>query len=677
MKEKFPPGSCLFVTNHVTPENLLALKKEIGKPSRFYLSQSSFDLLNPHWIKKLDPISEANLDQALEALNRGESLILPAEGALVDWKGLLKLHPKIEALAAHSVVIPVWVGWGGMRFGSAIASQEITIGQVREALYELSAEIYEVRPELQRSLGAACIEGLKQKQSKVVMTDAFQKGRQLKGGMLLAIALTLAQWIRKQLPEPRIGIVLPPGIGTTLVNLAIVLAGKTPVNLNFSAGRVSNEAALRIAEIKSIFTADAFVSKVKDFPWPEQRWDLPSLLKKLGKFSILSRYLLVKVLPAAWIVKWFKISEEGGNKEAALLFTSGSSGEPKGVVLTHRNILGNAMQVKEILELEPDSKLLGCLPIFHSFGFTVTIWYPLCFGPEVVTYISPLNVATLGEVIAKYQVTLAITTPTFLRGYMRRVKPEQLTSLKVILTGAEKLPIDLAEQFESRFHVPVREGYGLTETSPVISTNFAESLEWKKQFPGQTRNRRGSAGPIVAGVGIKVTDPESGRPINLTQTGMIWFKGVNCFQGYLNEPIRSAEMLQNGWLKTGDLGRMDEEGFLYIEGRLSRFSKIAGEMAPHGLIEQCLNEAFESNHHDHHVLFAVTSRPHPEKGEELVALTVLDVTQGDLTHCLHKKGLPNLWVPKVIKRVETIPVLGSGKLDLKKCALLAREKELV
>ena len=676
MKERFSLGSCLFVTNHVTPENLIALKKEIEKPARFYLSQISFDLLNPDWVKKLDPISETNRAQALEVLGRGESLILPTEGALVGWNGLLKLHAKIKELAQHAAVVPVWVDGEQMRFGNAISSQEVTVSRVREALYELGADLYEARPEMQKSLGVACIQGLKERQSKVVITDAFQKGRQLKGGMLLAVALALSKWIKKHFPEPRVGIVLPPGIGTTLVNLATVLAGKVPVNLNFSVGIASNQAALKIAGIQSVFTSEVFVAKIKDFPWPSKRWDVAEVLKDIGKFSVIWRYLLVRILPWHGIVKCFKISEEGGNKEAALLFTSGSSGEPKGVVLTHRNLLGNAMQVNEILELDPESKLLGCLPTFHSFGFTVTIWYPLCFGAEVVTYISPLDVIALGEVIAKYKVTLVITTPTFLRSYVKRVKPEQLSCVKTVLTGAEKLPLELAAQFEARFNVPVREGYGLTETSPVISTNFIESEKWKEQFPNQTRNRRGSVGPIVCGVAVRVTHPETGQRLDLTEQGIIWFKGINVFKGYLNEPERTADVLQKGWLKTGDLGRMDEEGFLYIEGRLSRFSKIGGEMVPHGLIEQRLNECYDAKNYDY-VLFAVVARPHADKGEELVVLSVLEITVTDLTHRLHEKGLPNLWVPKVIKQVEAIPVLGSGKLDLKKCALLAHEKERV
>ncbi|MEZ5405534.1 MAG: AMP-binding protein [Verrucomicrobiia bacterium] len=524
---------------------------------------------------------------------------------------------------------------------------------------------------LQQSLAQACVRGLKRKQFKPVVTDAFQKGRQLNGGLLLASALALASWIRCHVSGQRVGIVLPPGLGTTLINLATVLAGKVPVNLNFTAGMASNEIAMRIANLNSVFTAEAFVTKLKDFPWPVQRWDLSTVLKEIGKGRVLWRWIVVMSLGWKGIMKFFKLPTEGGDREAALLFTSGSSGEPKGVILTHRNLLGNAAQVGEVLELTSESKLLGCLPIFHSFGFTVTLWYPLCFGPEVVTYVSPLEVVKLGEIIERYGITLVISTPTFLRSYLRRVKPEQLKTVKVVLTGAEKLPVELAEQFEERFHVPAREGYGLTETSPVISTNFVESEMWKEQFPGQTRNRRGSVGPMVGGVAVRIRHPETDAPMSLFEKGMIWFKGVNIFKGYLNDPKRTNEVLQEGWLKTGDLGRMDEDGFLYIEGRLSRFSKIGGEMVPHGLVEQHLNECYRAKEHDH-AIFAVVGRPHTEKGEELVALSVLDLSGADLIKKLHEKGLPNLWIPKVVKRVEAIPVLGSGKLDLKKCAELAK-----
>jgi acyl-[acyl-carrier-protein]-phospholipid O-acyltransferase/long-chain-fatty-acid--[acyl-carrier-protein] ligase len=680
MKKQRFSGPCLFVTNHAMPAQLLELHQEVDLSVRAFLSQSTTDLTEEPWKRKLQAISNdsAGFKEAVEHVKKGSSLSLPPEGALMPWGGLLRLHAGLKELMdeVKCPVIPVWFGKQEMKIGKPIAAEAFSIAKVREALYELGAEEYETRHELQESLAQACVRGLKGKFFQPVVTDAFQNGRQLKGGMVLAVALALSKWIKHHIPESRVGIVLPPGLGAVLVNLATVLADKVPVNLNFTAGMASNEAALRIAKVNSVFTAEAFVAKVKDFPWPKQRWDLARILKEIGKWNVLWRWAVVMGLSWKGIVRLFKISQEGGDREAALLFTSGSSGEPKGVVLTHRNLLGNLHQVGEILELTPESKLLGCLPVFHSFGFTVTLWYPLCFGAEVVTYVSPLEVAKLGEIIERYEVTLVISTPTFLRSYLRRVKPEQLKTVKTVLTGAEKLPMDLASQFEERFHVPVREGYGLTETSPVISTNFIESENWKKFFPGQTRNRRGSVGPVVSGVAVQIRNPETGEPMPLCEKGMIWFKGANIFKGYLNNGERTAEVLQGGWLKTGDVGRMDEDGFLFIEGRLSRFSKIGGEMVPHGVVEQHLNECFHAKDHEH-IIFAVVGRPHPEKGEELVVLSVLDISGSDLIKKLHEKGLPNLWIPKVVKRVESIPVLGSGKLDLKQCAALALEKEKV
>jgi acyl-[acyl-carrier-protein]-phospholipid O-acyltransferase/long-chain-fatty-acid--[acyl-carrier-protein] ligase len=265
--------------------------------------------------------------------------------------------------------------------------------------------------------------------------------------------------------------------------------------------------------------------------------------------------------------------------------------------------------------------------------------------------------------IDKHKITLLISTPTFLRSYLRKAEPAQIASLKLVVTGAEKLPAELATAFEARFGKAVQQGYGLTETSPVVSTNLPDPRKSRPEDTVQPATRFGSAGKMAPGMAAQIRDPDSGGPLSLHETGMLWLRGPNIFEGYLNDPVRTAAVVQDGWFKTGDLGRFDDDGFLYIEGRLSRFSKIGGEMVPHETIETKIREALKISPDDQ--LIAVTGIPDEAKGEALVLLSTIDVDPGALRSALNAMGIPNLWVPKRIQKVDAIPMLASGKLDLK------------
>ena len=363
-------------------------------------------------------------------------------------------------------------------------------------------------------------------------------------------------------------------------------------------------------------------------------------------------------------------SEGGRAEEAVLLFTSGSPGDPKGVVLSHYNVVGNVAQFRVVLDATREDLILASLPFFHSFGCTVTLWFPLIDGVRVVTYPNPLEAAKCAELIGRYRVTVVLAAPTFLRGYLRKAEPEQFQSVRLTITGAEKLPRNLAEAFEERLGKPVFEGYGLTETSPVVSVNLPDPKPSQPGDPVQPSNRPGSVGKLVPGLAAEIREPETGRKLSLHDSGMLWLRGPNIFEGYLNDPARTAEVLQAGWLKTGDLGRFDQDGFLFIEGRLSRFSKIGGEMVPHETVEHQIQAALGlENEGDRGI--AVTSVVNSQKGEALVLLSTIDIDQAKLRGRLQEAGMPNLWIPKTIRRVEKIPVLATGKLDLRACSEMA------
>ena len=383
--------------------------------------------------------------------------------------------------------------------------------------------------------------------------------------------------------------------------------------------------------------------------------------------------IALKVLSPKKIASLLGVAKKGGTEEAVLLFTSGSSGNPKGVVLSHRNILANVSQFGSRLDLDDTDKVLGCLPLFHSFGSTVTLWYPMLEGIDLVTYPSPLEPPKLADLIDKYKVTLLLATPTFLRGYMRRVEPEKLKSIKYVVTGAEKLPKRLAKAFEEKFQKKVMEGYGLTETSPVSNVNIP-NLNKTKNEELISSERFGSVGQFLPGVAVKITDTDDESQIPIDNSGMIWLKGANIFKEYLDLPDQTNDVIHDNWFRTGDIGKVDKDGFLYIEGRLSRFSKIAGEMVPHETVESHINKALGYDSEAEKKI-AVIGIPDEAKGESLVLLSSVDMSDesvNDLRQNLLSSGIAALWIPKKIIKVDSIPSLASGKLDIKKCEHLAR-----
>jgi acyl-[acyl-carrier-protein]-phospholipid O-acyltransferase / long-chain-fatty-acid--[acyl-carrier-protein] ligase len=497
--------------------------------------------------------------------------------------------------------------------------------------------------------------------------------RELTCGQLYAAAAVFARRIRATVAERRVGIVLPPGAGAFIANLGVLCAGKIPVNLNFTAGRAALETSMRIAGIKTVVSADAVRAKVPNFPWPDRTLDLKSEMEAAGgKRAMLPWLLAAWLLPNQWCASLLGLPKVGDREEAGLLFTSGSSGEPKGVALSHRNILANCAQISSLSILPESASLLGCLPVFHSFGFTVALWYPLLRGCSIVTVPSPLETRKIIDAIRDESVTVMIGAPTFVRPILKKAQPGELKSLDLVVTGAEKLPDDLYQAFLETFHIEILQGYGLTETTPATNINQHHPPVVLSTNEPQIGKRQGTVGRMMPGMTARIVDPDTGRELPFTERGLVLFRGANVFYGYLDDPEKTRAAFRDGWFVTGDLGRFDNDGFLSIEGRLSRFSKIGGEMVPHGTVEQKVLEAFGWEQVDSPAVF-VTGVPDPTKGEALVMLTVHDVTPEQLRVKLSELGVPNLWVPKVIHKVDRIPMLGTGKTDLKRCRELAVE----
>jgi acyl-[acyl-carrier-protein]-phospholipid O-acyltransferase/long-chain-fatty-acid--[acyl-carrier-protein] ligase len=699
--EHLPKGGFLLLPNHISWVDAIVLQLACPRRIRYIIDQEFYHkpLLQPFLrIAGCIPIdtrnSRAAIRAAAEKIASGEIVCLFPEGQLTRSGTLLRLRRGYELIARHAnaPVVPVWLDrlWGSIfsfqggrfftklpkripyrvtiAFGKSLDADAADIATVREELLKLGESCFSRRPELNRHLAETCVRGLKKRRFSTAAVDGVDQSK-LGRAKLLGAAAALSRYLRRECRDERIAIVLPASKGSVVANLAVTLAGKVPVDLNFTMGRAANESCCKRANLRVAISASAFMPRLKDFPWPERVLKLDELMPRL-KPQILFWWTMSILAPARLLLQMLGVPKKGGHDEASLLFTSGSTGEPKGVVLSHRNIVGNVSQFRELLDAKTDDAILASLPFFHSFGSTVTLWYPLIEAVRIVTYPSPLEVAKNAELIEQHKLTLLLATPTFLRGYLRKAEPLQLRSLRLVITGAEKLPLDLAKSFEDRFKQKVFEGYGLTETSPVVSVNLPEPQPIKPGEQVQPSSRPGSTGKMAPGIAAEIREPETDRKLSLHETGMLWLRGVNIFEGYLHDQERTKEVLRDGWLKTGDIGRFDEDGFLYIEGRLSRFSKIGGEMVPHESVEQKIIDLLGLSGKDERTL-AIVGVQDEAKGEALVLLSAVDVDLAALRKKLQDSGVPNLWIPKKVQRVESIPVLASGKLDLSRCVALA------
>src|SRR5256884_1819516 len=627
--ENLPDGGFLLVPNHISWVDALVLQLACPRPIRYVIDQEYYHKRVLHPILRAlggIPInirhSHAAVRAAAEKVGEGEIVCVFPEGQLERRGVLLRLQRGYELTARHSYgqVVPVWLDqlWGSIfsfqggrfftkfprripypviiAFGKPLQGEAADDATVREELLKLGEFWFSCRPSLDRHLAEECVRGLKRRRFTTAVIDGIDHS-QLSRSKLLGAAAALSRYLRKEFSDKRIAIVLPASKASMVANLAVTLADKVPVDLNFTVGRVANESCYRRANLRVAISATQFMERLKDFPWPERVLKLDQLMPQL-KLQIVFWWIVSILVPARLLLRLLQIPKEGGQREAVLLFTSGTTGEPKGVVISHRNVVGNVSQFRQLLDARKTDAILASLPFFHTFGSTVTLWYPLIEGVCIVTYPNPLDAAKCAALIDRYKLTFLLLTPTFLRLYLRKAEPKQLKTLRLIITGAEKLPVDLASHFEERFHKKVFEGYGLTETAPVVSVNLPDPEPPKPGDHVQPSSRSGSVGRLAPGIAAEIREPETDQKLSLYDSGMLWLRGVNIFEGYLHDPERTAQVLRAGWLKTGDVGRFDEDGFLYIEGRLSRFSKIGGGMVPHEAIEQKIIDLFELSGRD-------------------------------------------------------------------------------
>jgi acyl-[acyl-carrier-protein]-phospholipid O-acyltransferase/long-chain-fatty-acid--[acyl-carrier-protein] ligase len=543
-----------------------------------------------------------------------------------------------------------------------------TAAEARRAVQDLGAEAFARRKRHMRTLPSSFVHTARRHPFRFAMADG--QTPRLNFFAVLARTLFLARRLRKHWQGQRmVGIFLPPSIAGALVNLAALLMGKVPVNLNYTVSNETLESCAKQCDLKTIVSARAFLEKVPVRP-PIEPLLLEDVAKEPRFTERVSAALAAALLPTRALMR-FAGAERVPTLDdlATIIFSSGSTGEPKGVMLTQYNIASNVEQLDQVFFLQPEDRIMGILPFFHSFGFTATLCLPAAVGAGVVFHPNPLDSRVIGALINKYSVTMLLATPTFLNTYLRRCTPEEFGSLRFVMAGAEKLPERVAVAFEDHFGIRPLEGYGCTECSPVVTVN---TIDFRAASFRQVGAKRGSIGHPLPGITVKIVDPETEQPLETGQPGLLFVRGPNIMHGYLNRPEKTAEVLRDGWYNTGDIAAIDEDGFLRVTDRLSRFSKIGGEMVPHIKVEEKLQELAGASEQ----MFVVTAVPDEKKGERLIALHTLSEEQ--LEECLAelaKSDLPALWRPRrdQFVRIETLPYLGTGKLDLRKARELALE----
>jgi acyl-[acyl-carrier-protein]-phospholipid O-acyltransferase/long-chain-fatty-acid--[acyl-carrier-protein] ligase len=676
-------GGGLLVSNHISFSDSVIAGGGLPRIPTFLMFAPYFEnkYFRP-FFETLNamPLSTANAREALRTLRacrdeivRGRLVCIFPEGAVTRTGNMNSFQSGVERLMTPATpVIPVYIDgvWGhpltakgGGIFKSwtkawrpriTVMYGEPAIGEasapeLRRRVMELGSRAMEYRKTDDYTLAHRIVKVARANWSKPALADST--GKSVTFGKMLAASMAISRWLDLNCAEEKcIGILLPASVGGAVTNIGVTLAGRIAVNLNFTGGEEGMRAAVERCGIKTVISAQAFLDRVQA-PSGVNLVRVEEILKGVGIGDLLrARLSRLKAAPKP-------------SDAACIVFSSGSTGEPKGVELSHGALLANVEQAAQVYEVGPGDCMLGSLPFFHAFGYTMTLWLPLILGFRAVYHPNPVDGQIIGEMAAKHGVTFLLTTPTFCMGYLRKCTKDQFSHLRFVLTGAERLRPELIQAFEKKFGIAPLEGYGCTEMGPVIAVNRPDI---PGEIPPQTGTREGTVGRPLPGIGVRIVNPETMQPLGENEAGLLLVKGPNMLTGYWNDPARTAESIRDGYYVTGDIASIDEDGFLTITGRISRFSKIGGEMVPHLRIEETLAMDGEC---------VVVGVPDAQRGERLAVLyTEPGIEPAQLIERLRSAGLPALWIPKRenFYRVASIATLGSGKTDLRSVREMAK-----
>ncbi|WP_435235461.1 acyl-[ACP]--phospholipid O-acyltransferase [Psychromonas sp. PT13] len=710
MKNIPEQGGVLLLGNHISWVDWAILQIACPRPVRFVMDKKIYSRWYLSWFFKAlgciaidsSASSKRSLTTIAEILDQGDVVALFPEGA-ISRNGHLGEFKRGFELACRKTeqdvsIIPFYIRglWGSkfsrssdklkevrrqglfrdlvVAFGSTMDKQA-KAEQVKQSVFDLSVSSWKEHAEDLPNIGSAWIDTVKSIGAQTSIIDT--NGTTLTGQQSLVGAIGLSKQIKKDCKTQNVGLLLPTSAGGVLANMATILAGKTIVNLNYTASVEAIENAIEQAKITHVYTSTLFMKKLQ-----KRGIDLSELLKgvqveyledsikRVKKSHSLVRLLLVKCLPAS-LLKLLFLKEVDAQQPAAILFSSGSEGAPKGVMLSHTNIMANLKQVSDVLNTQDNEVILSSLPLFHAFGLTVTQFLPLVEGLPLVCHADPTDAVGIGKAVAKHQVTFMCATSTFLRLYAknRKVLPLMFDSLRIVVAGAEKLNEQVKADFEAKFNKRILEGYGTTETTPVVSVNMPDNLD-QQNWQVQVGGKMGTVGMPLPGSSFKIVDPDSFEELPVDQAGLILIGGAQIMLGYLNNSEKTQQVIKqiNGerWYISGDKGKIDNDGFLTILDRYSRFAKLGGEMISLSAVEQAVLKA---NNND--LELVAVNVEDPQKGESIILLHQGEVDSSALKQAMLADGCNPLMIPKRWVEVEDIPKLGAGKTDFSQAKKLA------
>ena len=702
-------GGVLLLGNHISWIDWAMVQIACPRPVRFVMLRSIYE----QWYLKpifkffgVIPISSGNSKESLETINQllmaGEVVCLFPEGAIsrTGSLGLFRTGYERVVDGVDGVIVPFYLhGLWGSRLSRARSEKlrkntarglrrevVITFGnplpmdtkaeQLKQKVFELSFDAWEEHTKEFDPLPLAYIRSAKEHLGATCVIDT--NGTELTNAKMLAATAAFAQQMRKLDREQNVAILLPASSAATIANLAVMLNGQTAVNINFTTSIVAIQAGAKNAAIKTVYTSEKFIEKLKGRGMDTdamlqgmQVIYLENLKEQLSKLVVILGFIGAHILPADIFYRVFG-KKVGINDPAAILFSSGSEGTPKGIVLSHRNFMANIKQISDVLKTREDDVVMGSLPPFHSFGLTVTTFLPLIEGIPVVCHPDPTDVVNIAKAISRNRVTVMCATATFLRLYSKnkKVQPLMLESLRVVVAGAEKLAPEVREEFQQRFNKIIYEGYGATETTPVASVNIPDQLD-PNDWHVQLGNKLGTVGLPLPGCSFRVVDPVSLHTLPVGEDGLILISGTQVMLGYLNDPEKTksviVELDGRRWYKTGDKGHVDADGFLTIVDRYSRFAKLGGEMISLGAVEQEIKKVVT----EPDVEIVAVNIPDEKKGEQIVVLMTIALDSSELRQRLLANNCNPLMIPAQVHHTETIPKLGSGKTDFSAAKQLA------
>ncbi len=701
-------GGVLMLGNHISWIDWAIVQMASPRPVRFVMERSIYQRWYLKWFLDLFgviPISSGSSKSALtsitDLLNKGEVVCLFPEGTISRSGQLSEFQRGYEKAAenARGVILPfymrgLWGSWFSrssaklktlrsrgikrdiiVAFGEALPIE--TKAEVLKArVFDLSITTWQLHTRELPTLPVAWLETVKRMNTETTVVDTI--GEPVNYHQFAAATINYSKLIRRNSPEQNIGILLPTSSAGVLANMACLLSGKTVVNLNFTASKEALISALKKAEIKSIYTSRKFLQKLEkkgidlnELFASTTVFYMEDLQQQISKPALISTLVMVKCLPL-FILRAFFCRTVPLESPAAILFSSGSEGEPKGVMLSHRNIMANLKQISDVLNTEDSDVVMASLPLFHAFGLTVTTFLPLIEGLPIVCHPDPTDAVNIAKAIARYRATIFCGTSTFLRLYTknRRVHPLMLDSLRIVVAGAEKLNDDVRQAFKLKFNKEIYEGYGATETTPVASVNIPDHLDtrfWKVQ----SGSRLGTVGMPLPGSSFRIVDPVSLEQLTTDEDGLILIGGTQVMLGYLHDEEKTADVIVEldgqRWYKTGDKGHLDADGFLTIVDRYSRFAKLGGEMISLTAVEEQVRETLQDPELD---LVAV-NLPDEKKGEKIVLLITSEIAMTDLKKAMLDHNINPLFIPSDLILVNEVPKLGSGKTDFNTAKRLA------